>query len=170
MDLTQVHRKCIDHNKVAIVCSARSGSTKALGTTNLLIQAASEALRPKNLNSANGTPQLNGHGLFRRTSQSESGTPNRRGSYSGSASPPAMSPSTPQPGQGQSFSLPEFNSTVDLIRSEHIAAAGASVRDPDILKELEDEIERDCDWLKEFLFAAKVNASYHQYATFVLTP
>ena len=31
-------------NKVAIVCSARSGQTKALGTTNLLLQAASEAL------------------------------------------------------------------------------------------------------------------------------
>ncbi len=31
-------------NKVAIVCSARSGQTKALGTTNLLLQAAGEAL------------------------------------------------------------------------------------------------------------------------------
>ena len=72
--------------------------------------------------------------------------------------------------QEQSSSLPEFNSTVDLIRSEHIAAAQESVRDPEILRELEDEIEKDCDWLKNFLFAAKVSASYHQYVTFVLTP
>jgi aspartate kinase len=30
------------------VCSARSGTTKALGTTNLLLQASKEALRPAN--------------------------------------------------------------------------------------------------------------------------
>ncbi|GHJ85499.1 hypothetical protein NliqN6_1901 [Naganishia liquefaciens] len=35
-------------HKVAIVCSARSGTTKALGTTNLLLQASKEALRPPN--------------------------------------------------------------------------------------------------------------------------
>lgn len=39
-------------NKVAIVCSARSGQTKALGTTNLLLQAASEALDEANTPSA----------------------------------------------------------------------------------------------------------------------
>ena len=33
-------------HRVAIVCSARSGQTKALGTTNLLLQAATEALSP----------------------------------------------------------------------------------------------------------------------------
>lgn len=170
---TGLSSEYIDQHKVAIVCSARSGSTKALGTTNLLIQAASEALRrrPKNnsIISGTGTPQVNGNGLFRGMSRSENDTPYRRGSSSGSASPPAMSPSSSQPGQGQS-SLPEFNSTVDLIRSEHLAAARASVRDPEILKELEDEIERDCDWLREFLFAAKVSSRYRQYATFSLTP
>src|SRR6266566_4712432 len=35
----------LDRYKLVIVCSARSGSTKALGTTNLLLRAASEALR-----------------------------------------------------------------------------------------------------------------------------
>lgn len=164
-----IHREYIDQHRVAIVCSARSGSTKALGTTNLLIQAATEALRrrPKNnsIGSGTGTPQINGNGLFRGMSLSEGpDTPNRRGSSSGSASPPAMSPLTAQPGQGRpSSSLPEFNQTVDLIRSEHVTAAKASVRDPEILKELEDEIERDCDWLREFLFAAKVCVSSHPY-------
>lgn len=38
-------------------------------------------------------------------------------------------------------------------------AAKASVRDPDILQELEAEIERDCDWLRSFLFAAQVGCA-----------
>jgi aspartate kinase len=45
---------------------------------------------------------------------------------------------------------------VDLVREQHIEAARASVRDPDILEELEEEIEKDCDWLRSFLFAAQV--------------
>jgi aspartate kinase len=61
----------------------------------------------------------------------------------------------PQTGQ----TSPEFNTTVDLIRSEHIRAARASVRDPYILEELEAEIEKDCDWLRGFLFAAQVGAT-----------
>lgn len=36
-----------DNVRLAIVCSARSGHTKALGTTNLLLQAAREALQPE---------------------------------------------------------------------------------------------------------------------------
>jgi aspartate kinase len=54
--------------------------------------------------------------------------------------------------------LPEFNATVDLIRSEHLAAAKASIETPEILQELEAEIESDCDWLRAFLFAAKVSS------------
>ncbi|GAC98970.1 hypothetical protein PHSY_006567 [Pseudozyma hubeiensis SY62] len=41
---TQIVPSYLAGNKVAIVCSARSGQTKALGTTNLLLQAAGEAL------------------------------------------------------------------------------------------------------------------------------
>jgi aspartate kinase len=51
---------------------------------------------------------------------------------------------------------PEFSATIDLIRQEHIDAAKESVRDPDILRELEAEIEKDCSWVKNFLFAAQV--------------
>ncbi|KIK90852.1 hypothetical protein PAXRUDRAFT_831320 [Paxillus rubicundulus Ve08.2h10] len=108
----------IDQHKVAIVCSARSGSTKALGTTNLLLRAASEARqRPPTK-----TPSLSG----------------------------TITPLT----NGQSS--PEFSTTVDLIRAEHLAAAKASIETPEILQELEAEIERDCDWLRAFLFAAQV--------------
>ena len=49
-----------------------------------------------------------------------------------------------------------FNSTVDLLRSEHLTAARSTVRDPEILKELEAELERDIDALRSFLFAAQV--------------
>ena len=101
----KIYRNYIDSHKVAVVCSARSGSTKALGTTNLLLCAASEALKINE----------------------------------------------PAPAV-----LPGYHVTVDLIRSEHLAAARSAVRDPEILKELQDEIERDCEWLRNFLLAAKV--------------
>lgn len=53
-------------HRVAIVCSARSGTTKALGTTNLLLKASQEALRPPptpssstgGINSQQGSPPL----------------------------------------------------------------------------------------------------------------
>lgn len=49
-----------------------------------------------------------------------------------------------------------FNGTVDIIKSEHVNAARSSVRDPEILQALEDEIERDCESLRSFLLAAQV--------------
>ncbi|KAJ7089197.1 Aspartate/glutamate/uridylate kinase [Mycena belliarum] len=143
----------IDSNKVAIVCSARSGSTKALGTTNLLLRAASEALkRPRKTSSGYVTPVANG-GIFGRSEE-------------GSQSPPSSSPrgDTYPWGTGSMTpltmpgidSLPAFHATVDLIRQEHFNAARASVKDADILKALEKEIERDCEWLRSFLYASQV--------------
>lgn len=143
----------IDSNKVAIVCSARSGSTKALGTTNLLLRAASEALkRPRKTSSGYVTPVANG-GIFGRSEE-------------GSQSPPSSSPrgDTYPWGTGSMTpltmpgidSLPAFHATVDLIRQEHFNAARASVKDAGILKALEKEIERDCEWLRSFLYASQV--------------
>ncbi|TFK72779.1 aspartate kinase [Pluteus cervinus] len=80
-------------------------------------------------------------------------------SRSGSNSPggmgitPFTSLNAPQQSDQQ---LPEFYATIDLIRQEHLTAARASVDDPEILRALEDEIERDCEWLRSFLFAAQV--------------
>ncbi|KAF7318296.1 hypothetical protein HMN09_00338300 [Mycena chlorophos] len=138
----------IDSNKVAIVCSARSGSTKALGTTNLLLKAASEALkrRPKT-QSGYATPVTNG--IFGRVSdgtQTPSSSP-RSGSESGYPWG-GMTPIIPQ--------VETFIATVDLIRQEHFTAARACIQDPSILRELEAEIERDCDWLRSFLYASQV--------------
>lgn len=156
-----MYRSYIDQHKVAIVCSARSGSTKALGTTNLLLQAASEALRrpeKKPLTSGIATPVMPVNGLFRNMSFSESpafgSSPRIRSLSSLRGSPPtSFAPLTvPQPGS----SVPAFNATVDLIRSEHMTAAKNYVRDPSLLADLEAEIEADCDWLRGFLFAAQV--------------
>lgn len=143
----------IDKHKIAVVCSARSGSEKALGTTNLLLKAASEARQRHKLYNGSGTMTPSTNGIFRRSSDA-SPTPMRRSSSSPSSPcTGALTPLiTPQTGQSQ----PEFNVTIDLIRSEHINAAKASVKNPEILQELEAEIERDCDWLRSFLFAAQV--------------
>ncbi|KAJ6606689.1 Aspartate/glutamate/uridylate kinase [Mycena sp. CBHHK59/15] len=148
----------IDSNKVAVVCSARSGSTKALGTTNLLLRAASETLRRRTaVPSGCTTPVSTNGGLFGRVEGSQSpplGSPSPRSSSEGSflwaAGVRAQVGMTPME------SLPEFHATVDLIREEHFSAARASVTDADILRELEAEIERDCDWLRNFLCASQV--------------
>ncbi|KAG7451054.1 aspartate kinase [Guyanagaster necrorhizus] len=148
----------IDSNKVAIVCSARSGSTKALGTTNLLLRAASEALvrrKPGGVSTPGTgtvTPML--FGRMKDTSQSPPISPTRSRSSSDHQHQTfnCLAPlAVPQAGQ----ELPVYNVTVDLIRQEHLNAAGESIRDPDIRKELEAEIESDCDWLRSFLFASQ---------------
>jgi aspartate kinase len=150
-------RSYIDSNKVAVVCSARSGSTKALGTTNLLLRAASEALkrRPKTP-SGYVTPVSNGGtGIFGRAEEGSQSPPlNPRGSDGYPWGPGSgMTPLIPQ-----SEPLPAFHATVDLIREEHFTAARASVQDAAILQELEAEIERDCEWLRSFLYASQVRS------------
>ena len=157
-------REYIDQHRVAVVCSARSGSTKALGTTNLLLRAASEALRrPRNKTPTSPVPTPVTNGLFRgmcygEPSSSPSSPRPRSSSSPRSSSPIPFSSLTPLtvPQAGQPS--PEFNATVDIIRSEHLLAARDSVRDPYILEELEAEIEQDCDWLRGFLFAAQVGS------------
>jgi hypothetical protein len=51
---------------------------------------------------------------------------------------------------------PAFNKTVDLIREEHVKHAKECIRDEGILGELVEEIERECEWLRSFLFASQV--------------
>ncbi|KAH9932181.1 Aspartate/glutamate/uridylate kinase [Fomitopsis serialis] len=124
----------IDQHKVAIVCSARSGSTKALGTTNLLLRAAKEALQ--RTSSPSETPGHMTPALFSRTSQAQSPVDSPRGR---STSSPRMDPVTPGGAlnmSSMSTKAPPFSETVDLI--------------PELLRELEMEIERDCDSLRSF--------------------
>ncbi|CAO3699827.1 unnamed protein product [Rhizopus stolonifer] len=86
-------------NRVAIVCSARSGETKEKGTTNRLLRAAEEAL----IEGSN-----------------------------------------------------EHLNIVKEIRDDHIIAARSFVKNPEILKELEDRLEKECLRLKSFLEAAEI--------------
>ena len=130
----------LDQHKLAIVCSARSGSTKALGTTNLLLRAASEALRrtpPSALSpvlSGAATPLTDS--LICRSSRA--------------GSPPETPISFPEHCTGS------FSKTVDMILSEHIAAARDCVKGKTHLAELEAEIIRDCESLRAFLSATQV--------------
>ncbi|KAF9486244.1 aspartate kinase [Pholiota conissans] len=150
----------IDNHKVAIVCSARSGSTKALGTTNLLLRAASEALRRTKPagSSVSGSATPVTRGLFGVYGGDQNGSPptspKTKARSSRSASPQPVFGFTPL--NGAKETQPDYSITVDLIRSEHVTAARASISDPDLLKELEEEIERDCEWLRSFLLAAKI--------------
>lgn len=181
----------LDEHKVAIVCSARSGSTKALGTTSLLLKASTEALQRQPSKSAKlahkksndggtgsaspatgaNTP-IHYRGLFGRTyceagSDGSQSPPTSPGSLSRSRSSRSSSPQrgnslfgfTPINGKSSknhAHALPAFHATVDLIKEEHFKAARACVKDPEILEELEDEIDRDCEWLRSFLYAAKI--------------
>jgi aspartate kinase len=178
---------------VALVCSARSGSIKALGTTNLLLRASSEALQRPTHTTSNGkisetpgtgsitpisrglfglsppTPSTtttggggNGGavGLDEASLQSSPMTPHMRSNF-GFGSPgigfmmsPIINSKSSLNGGGEG---PEFVGTVDLLKQEHVTAARECVtRHPEILRELEEEIQRDCDWLTSFLYALKV--------------
>jgi aspartate kinase len=153
-------RNYIDQHKVAIVCSARSTSTKELGTTSLLFRAASEALpkrRAKN-GAVSGTMTPITRGILQRGQGSPPGSPlHRTPSVHRSPSPAICVPLAPMTPIQSDHTIPEFYATVDLIQREHMNAARASVRDPDILRELEADIEQDCEWLRSFLFAAQAS-------------
>lgn len=170
-------RAYLPQDRLALICSARSGSTKALGTTNLLLLAAVEALRqpvPGRCSPTGGhlassrpwspspwkvsqfrtsTPLLlrdesPGIGLDKLAAQTESGSPGRE--TLPSTPRLALTPTSDTP------ALEPFVRTVELIRTEHVNAAREVVRDPDLLRELEYEIQSDCDALREFLYAVRV--------------
>jgi hypothetical protein len=60
------------------------------------------------------------------------------------------SPPSPQP------SAPSFHATVDQIMHDHSVSAREVIQDQDLLEELLAEIERDCEGLRSFLYAAQV--------------
>jgi aspartate kinase len=149
-------RDYIDRHKVVIVCSARSGATKSLGTTSLLLQACS---RPPRRNGSitpvtNRRDSLSHFPSFSSTptsGQSSPGSKPRSPSLSKSLQFSALGLTTVSQERAQSF-----NGIVDLILSEHVTAARSTLQDPDILKGLEAELEDDCDALRSFLLATQV--------------
>ena len=188
-------RSYIPNSKVAVVCSARSGTTKALGTTNLLLQASREALNPPtpsaegNSEAASGAatpfyPKRVGSGYF-NNGNGVSMTPTESGlsasisslrdlKMSRSSSPSPFQPSTSSPsssgflpiatpgingssnGYAGANDLPAFHKTVDQLKKDHLEAARNAIKDPDLLQELVEEIERDLDRLRAFLNAAQI--------------
>lgn len=52
--------------------------------------------------------------------------------------------------------LPAFHQTVDQLKRDHLEAARNAVKDPSLLRELNEEIERDLDRLRSFLSAAQI--------------
>lgn len=171
------------NNRVVLVCSARSGTTKTSGTTNLLIRASLEALRPTpattnpdnspstsaaqtpSANSPNANPLSLTSQIFQRSGSSyalPSLTNGTFSSWQSRSNSPAMSPS--RRSMSNSFSSirdestgpQQFELTIDQIRSDHIASARAAIKNEDILESLEDEIHYDCDQLRSFLMAAQI--------------
>lgn len=137
--------------RLALVCSARSGSTKAKGTTNLLLKAADQALRPvgdKEVDSdlASSTAHLR----FPSSSASSSAS----SSYSGFDSPALSASSSSAQSQPPP---PLYEQTIQVLLEEHLSAVELAVpRDEDLRKRLEADVRGDCDRLRQFLYAAKV--------------
>lgn len=171
------------NNRVVLVCSARSGTTKTSGTTNLLIRASLEALRPTpaatnpdNSPSASGAPTPSANGpsvnplsltsqIFQRSGSSNALPSLTNGTFSSwqsRSNSPAMSPS--RRSMSNSFSSirdeapgpQQFETTIEQIRNDHIASARAAIKNEEILEALEDEIHYDCDQLRSFLMAAQI--------------
>ncbi|OCF61379.1 aspartate kinase [Kwoniella mangroviensis CBS 10435] len=161
---------------VAIVCSARSSHTKALGTTNLLLQASREALAPpsrSSLSEKSGTttpffPKRVGSGFFGKDALSSSISSltqldlnNTRSSspspFTSSSNRSRTPPKSPTAQEDEANEEEEgFHKTVDLIKKGHLEAARNSLRAGPLRDELEEEIERDCESLRGFLYAAQI--------------
>lgn len=125
----------LETNRVAIVCSARSGKTKALGTTSLLLEAAKQTME-------------------RSTSQvgSVADTPEMR--YGDGPAAATLSARLTRLTEGTES--PSYYENVDNILREHLAAARAEIKDAKILEQLEMDITQDCEGLRDFLNAAKI--------------
>lgn len=141
-------------NRVALVCSARSGTTKATGTTNLLLRAAAEALRPKPQDLSSSVPSL-----LNSPSASPSGTATPRTPGVGTPSLSNSLASLRLFDRGGEGERQLFDETVDQIKRDHLEAARKVVtRDTEVLREVEEELEYDCERLRGFLKAAQVRS------------
>ncbi|BEJ11659.1 hypothetical protein CspHIS471_0201190 [Cutaneotrichosporon sp. HIS471] len=172
--ITGIVESYLASHRVVVVCSARSTETKALGTTNLLLQASREALQPASARAtASGYqtplyPKRVGSGYFSQSMMSSLSSLKDNGR---SSSPSPFQPSgrarantgssgteTPSEwanGSNETFEA-GFNGTVDTIKRGHIAAARKALNRGPLREELEDEIERDCEALRAFLNAANI--------------
>ena len=68
----------------------------------------------------------------------------------------SRSPPSPSVNGANGSDLPAFHETVDVLKKGHVDAAKAAVRPGAIRDELLDEIESDCENLRNFLYAAQI--------------
>lgn len=166
-------RQYLGSHKVVVCCSARSGSTKSTGTTNLLLRAASEALLSTTTPSSPFFTECSFGGSGINTPFSGS----LRLHYDCDTSGPHASNRKPSPtvslassrqnsrngmdgGKHPSGTSPPFIATVEKIRHEHIAAAQKIVvNSASVLDQLEVDIHTDCDTLSAFLLAIQVRTA-----------
>ncbi|KAG0140625.1 hypothetical protein CROQUDRAFT_52958 [Cronartium quercuum f. sp. fusiforme G11] len=159
--------------RVAIVCSARSGDTKTTGTTNMLLQAALEALQPPVIPASPTTRSITrpttpgssrGDGfnplILNQILQRGNSTP--RLSRANSATPGCSSPIVtgfgsvgPSP-EAVGLNPSRFDQTIEKIKLDHLAAAKALITNSDLMDELELDITYDCDRLRSLLLAAQI--------------
>ncbi|KIK04821.1 hypothetical protein K443DRAFT_120803 [Laccaria amethystina LaAM-08-1] len=131
-----------------------SRSTKDLGTTNLLLRASSEALQQRSKTAGTlGTTTPCWWNRFRWIAVATNEPPITEQIARIYVSFIRIHPINAD--SQCTDTLPKFHATVDLLKQEHINAARASIRDPEILLELQEEIDRDCERLRSYLFAAK---------------
>ena len=142
-------------SNLVLVCSARSGTSKSTGTTNLLLRAAKEALSKShnansNCSSLPSTPNLT-------RPRFGSPFPSRSTSPTGSNGTNVLDESL------RKFSLNnisseenDFISTVNILRDEHFKAIRDLIKNEDIKSQVENDICFDCDSLIEFLQAAQI--------------
>ncbi|GAA5908526.1 hypothetical protein JCM6882_001290 [Rhodosporidiobolus microsporus] len=156
--LTAIARSYIEGgNRVAMVCSARSGHSKATGTTNLLLRAAAEALRPKPQDLSSSVPSL-----LNSPSASPSGaatprTPGGGGLSNSLSSLRLLDRRSNGAGGSQEEERQLYDDTVDEIKRGHLEAARAVVvNSKEVLAEVEEELEYDCERLRSFLKAAQI--------------
>ncbi|GAA6006129.1 hypothetical protein JCM11491_002041 [Sporobolomyces phaffii] len=134
-----------DNHRVALVCSARSGSTKATGTTNLLLRAALEAMRPKAPDMASSFSSFRNSPI----STPAPGTPSRPNLNSSISSLRLLDRLIEQEKN-------LFDETVDQIKRDHLEAARKVIKTEEVLREVEEELEYDCERLRGFLKAAQI--------------
>lgn len=141
-------------SNVVLVCSARSGTSKSTGTTNLLLKAATEALSSR----SNGTPSQPGTPGFSALTRPRFGSPQP----SRSASPPGVNHSHLDDSLRKlslsrgSLDEPDFVLTTNILREEHFNAARVIIKNDEIRKRVEADISADIDSLCEFLNAAQI--------------
>ncbi|KAH6887840.1 Aspartate/glutamate/uridylate kinase [Coprinopsis sp. MPI-PUGE-AT-0042] len=144
----------LDNNNSLSCVQHVQGPQKALGTTSLLLKAATQALErapKKSSSSSSKSTKANGGA----STTPGTGANTRYTTEGCSAEVIAVQGAVQTRARSRPLHL--HHEVVRRAVQDH-ARQGCleSVEDLEIRAELEDEIERDCEWLRSFLYAAKI--------------